>query len=61
MLKTIEDERSAQCCTAERSLLHRIEGGCQIAMGVNSVLNKDELTLTASLYSRDGKECITGK
>ena len=29
-------------------------------MGVNSVLREDELTLTASLYSRDGRECITG-
>lgn len=30
MLSKIEDEKSAQLCTAERSLLYYLEGGCQV-------------------------------
>lgn len=59
MLSRIEHEESAQCCRAERSLLRQLEGGCQISMGVNTVLSGDTLTLAASLLSRDGKQCIT--
>lgn len=32
MLAKIEDEPSAQLCTAERSLLYNLEGGCQVRM-----------------------------
>jgi porphobilinogen deaminase len=31
MLSKIEDEKSAQLCTAERSLLYYLEGGCQVS------------------------------
>ncbi|TYZ62192.1 hypothetical protein PybrP1_004944 [[Pythium] brassicae (nom. inval.)] len=54
MLAKIEDEQSAQLCTAERSLLYNLEGGCQIAMGVHTTLDEDTLTLTATVLSRDG-------
>lgn len=30
MLSKIEDEVSMQLCTAERSLLYSLEGGCQV-------------------------------
>lgn len=30
MLAKIEHEQSAQLCTAERSLLYNLEGGCQV-------------------------------
>lgn len=59
MLSKIEHEKSAQLCTAERSLLYNIEGGCQIAMAVNTTLDEDTLTLTAKIYSRDGKRSIS--
>ncbi|DBA00249.1 TPA: hypothetical protein N0F65_007893, partial [Lagenidium giganteum] len=58
MLAKIEDERSAQMCKAERSLLFHIEGGCQIAMGVNTWLEGATLHLTATVLSRDGKESV---
>ncbi|GAB9463236.1 hypothetical protein Gpo141_00000702 [Globisporangium polare] len=58
MLSKIEHETSAQLCTAERSLLFHLEGGCQIAMGVNTTLDEDTLTLTATVLSRDGKKAI---
>uniref|UniRef100_K3W5J0 hydroxymethylbilane synthase n=1 Tax=Globisporangium ultimum (strain ATCC 200006 / CBS 805.95 / DAOM BR144) TaxID=431595 RepID=K3W5J0_GLOUD len=58
MLAKIEDEKSAQLCTVERSLLYHLEGGCQIAMGVNTTIEDDTLTLTATVLSRDGKKSI---
>ncbi|GLD95883.1 hypothetical protein PINS_up004561 [Pythium insidiosum] len=58
MLAKIEHETSAQLCTAERSLLYSLEGGCQIAMGVNTTLDGDNLTLTATVLSRDGKKSV---
>lgn len=30
MLAKLEDEISMQLCTAERSLLYSLEGGCQV-------------------------------
>lgn len=41
-------------CSAERSLLAALEGGCQISMGVRSRLVEDCLVLFARLLSRDG-------
>lgn len=32
MLSKIEDELSMQLCTAERSLLYSLEGGCQVRL-----------------------------
>jgi porphobilinogen deaminase len=61
MLSKIQDEKSAQCCKAERSLLFHIEGGCQIAMGVNTALDGDQLTMTATVLSRDGASTVRSK
>ncbi|KAF1323640.1 Porphobilinogen deaminase, partial [Globisporangium splendens] len=58
MLSKMQDERSAQLCKAERSLLYHLEGGCQIAMGVHSTLDDDVLTLRATVLSRDGKHRV---
>ncbi|CEG48440.1 porphobilinogen deaminase [Plasmopara halstedii] len=58
MLQSITDEKSAQLCMAERSLLYHLEGGCQIAMGVNATLDEETLTLNSTLLSRDGKESV---
>uniref|UniRef100_K3W5I8 hydroxymethylbilane synthase n=1 Tax=Globisporangium ultimum (strain ATCC 200006 / CBS 805.95 / DAOM BR144) TaxID=431595 RepID=K3W5I8_GLOUD len=62
MVSKLEDERSAQVCKAERSLLYHVEGGCQIAMGVHTVLNdeNDTLTLIATILSRDGAQQVKG-
>lgn len=58
MLSKIEDEKSAQMCSAERTLLYTLEGGCQIAMGVNTTLENDTLIMTATVLSRDGKHSV---
>jgi hydroxymethylbilane synthase len=40
--------------TAERALLRRIEGGCQVPLGALATLSGNRLTLRASVCALDG-------
>ncbi len=44
-----------QGAAAERAYLHRVEGGCQVPLGVYATVTKNELRLEAAVYSLDGK------
>lgn len=65
IIKTLEDAPTAHRCLAERAFLRELEGGCQVPIGVNTVLDNDRLTLTGLVASLDGqtliKESIAGK
>ncbi|MBW0571149.1 hypothetical protein O181_110864 [Austropuccinia psidii MF-1] len=66
LVKSLEDWRTALRCEAERALLNRLEGGCSVPVGVNTILvdlpmpcpwaPKARLTLTGVVTSVDGKE-----
>lgn len=43
---------------AERALLHRLEGGCQVPIAAHAVLEGDELRLDALIASVDGSRVI---
>ncbi|HEY9828203.1 MAG TPA: hydroxymethylbilane synthase [Stenomitos sp.] len=58
ILKSIEHQPTAYRCLAERSFLRELEGGCQVPIGVNTVLSDDQLTLTGMVASLDGKRLI---
>jgi len=60
ILHTIDDERSRLEITAERALLTKIEGGCRFPVGAVAVadIQKQKLTLYASVFSADGSESI---
>lgn len=64
LLKALEHQPTAQRCYAERAFLRVLEGGCQVPIGVNTVLDGDTLTLTGIVASLDGqtlvKDSITG-
>ncbi|MBD2021030.1 hydroxymethylbilane synthase [Leptolyngbya sp. FACHB-36] len=64
LLKALEHLPTAQRCYAERAFLRELEGGCQVPIGVNTVLDGDSLTLTGIVASLDGqrlvKDSITG-
>jgi hydroxymethylbilane synthase len=64
LLKALEHAPTAQRCYAERAFLRELEGGCQVPIGVNTVLEGDSLTLTGIVASLDGqrvvKDSITG-
>ena len=40
--------------------MRELEGGCQVPIGVNSVINAENLTLTGIVASVDGQQVVTG-
>jgi hydroxymethylbilane synthase len=64
LIKALEHTPTAQRCHAERAFLRELEGGCQVPIGVNTVIEGDSLTLTGLVASLDGqtiiKDSITG-
>lgn len=58
LLKALEHQPTAYRCYAERAFLRELEGGCQVPIGVNTVLEGDTLTLTGIVASLDGKRLV---
>jgi hydroxymethylbilane synthase len=58
LLKALEHTPTAQRCYAERAFLRELEGGCQVPIGVNTVLEGDTLTLTGIVASLDGQRLV---
>ncbi len=58
VIKTLEHSVTAYRCLAERAFLRELEGGCQVPIGVNTVLDGDTLTLTGLVASLDGQTLI---
>lgn len=65
LLKAIEHVPTRDRALAERAFLRELEGGCQVPIGVNTILDGDNLTLTGIVASVDGqqivKDTVTGK
>ena len=58
LIKVLEHAPTTARCLAERSFLRELEGGCQVPIGVNTVIDGDTLTLTGMVASLDGKRLI---
>jgi hydroxymethylbilane synthase len=58
VLKSLEHPATAARCLAERSFLRSLEGGCQVPIGVNTVIEGDNLTLIGMVATLDGKTLI---
>ncbi|MGK7932333.1 MAG: hydroxymethylbilane synthase [Microcystaceae cyanobacterium] len=58
VLKVLEDQPTRDRCLAERAFLRELEGGCQVPIGVNTVIEGDNLTLTGMVASLDGQTLI---
>ena len=56
LLKKINNEETKQCATAERSLLKKLGGDCDTAVGGFATIQKNELTLSAQLFSDSGDQ-----
>ncbi len=61
IIKTLNDDETSKRCLAERSFLRELEGGCQVPIGVNSQIEKDQISLTGMVASIDGKTLIKDK
>ena len=55
ILKKLNHEATSVCVTAERELLKTLEGDCNTPVGAISILNENYITLSAELFSVDGK------
>ena len=58
VIKALEHTPTAQRCYAERAFLRELEGGCQVPIGVNTLIEADQLTLTGMVASLDGQQLI---
>ncbi len=58
IIKSLEHLPTAQRCLAERSFLRELEGGCQVPIGVKSIIEGNKLTLEGMVASLDGKILI---
>jgi hydroxymethylbilane synthase len=58
-VRSLDHTQTRLATTAERALLHALEGGCQVPVGALGVVQKD-LTLHAVVVSIDGREIVRG-
>jgi hydroxymethylbilane synthase len=58
-LKALDDPGARFASTAERSLLRRLEGGCQVPLGALGVLSGTVLQLRAAVCALDGSRMLT--
>jgi len=54
LIKPLNHEPTFHRVLAERSFLRRLEGGCQIPVGVSSKIEGDVLTLKGGIFSLEG-------
>jgi hydroxymethylbilane synthase len=60
-LRRLDDPASRLATLAERTLLNRIEGGCQVPLGALAQLTGDQLVLNARVCSVDGRQLLAAR
>ncbi|MCS6316282.1 MAG: hydroxymethylbilane synthase [Nitrospira sp.] len=58
LLSRFEHRPTRITVTAERALLHRLEGGCQVPIAAHAALEGDKLTVDGLVASVDGRRVI---
>lgn len=58
LVKTLEYKDSSVAIFAERAMLRKLEGGCQIPIGALGRVKGDQLTLEGVVASLDGKDLL---
>ncbi|WP_196602072.1 hydroxymethylbilane synthase [Pectinatus frisingensis] len=61
LLAFLHDKATATATTAERAFLSRVEGGCQVPVGVYAQAKKDRISIEAVIASLDGKQLLRDK
>ena len=59
-IRRLDDADTRHATTSERSLLNRLEGGCQVPVGALARVEGEELTLRAVIASLDGSRVVEG-
>jgi hydroxymethylbilane synthase len=60
-LRALDHRATRLAVTAERALLRRIEGGCQVPLGALATLDGSALHLYAAVCALDGKKLISAE
>jgi len=55
---SLDDAETRACITAERALLHELQGGCQVPLGASAHLVAGEIRIEAAVFSADGAEFV---
>jgi hydroxymethylbilane synthase len=59
-IRQLDDADTRRATTSERSLLSRLEEGCQVPVGALARVEGEELTLRAVIASLDGSRAVEG-
>jgi hydroxymethylbilane synthase len=57
-LAKLDDAEKRACVTAERALLAKLEGGCQVPLGAWGRIEAGQLLLDAIVLAADGSEHV---
>ncbi len=58
LVATLDDRDTRACVTAERALLHELQGGCQVPLGASGQIRDGVLRLEAAVFSADGSDYV---
>jgi hydroxymethylbilane synthase len=65
LIQKLNDEETYACVTAERGFLRTLEGGCQVPIGANAILEDEKIHLEGMAGNLDGsvnlRERIVGE
>jgi len=56
LLKRLDDEPTRLAVSAERTFLHKLQGGCQVPIAAYATVDAGRITLTGLVGSPDGKK-----
>lgn len=57
-IKKLNDEETSLCCEIERTFVRKLEGGCQVPIGVNARLADDKIYINAIVGLPDGSKML---
>ena len=60
-LEVLDDRDAHLAAAAERALLKRLEGGCQVPLGALAAVSAGELRLSATVCTLDGRRHVTAQ
>jgi len=60
-LRALDHGPTQVATAAERALLRKLEGGCQVPLGALATLEHERLTLTATVCSLDGRRSLSAR
>jgi hydroxymethylbilane synthase len=58
LVAALDDHETRACVTAERALLHELQGGCQVPLGASGRIFDGVLRVEAAVFSADGSDYV---